>query len=145
MKKANIAIIALIIVTLTATATFAQSGQTVTAEIPFSFNVRGKNYSAGKYIIKRADDSSLTWTIGGSDLKVPVKILMANAIDSERGVQNTMTFRRYDDQYFLAAFTTGSYRINLPKTKSEKLLQKELKTQKKLAKVEIVTINANAD
>lgn len=145
MRKGNIAIIALIVVTITATAAFAQSHQIVKAEIPFSFSVRGENYSAGEYTIKRTGDAMHIWAISGSNNNISSKVLLSNTINASGKEQLKITFRRYNDQYFLVAFTTASYRVNLPKSKSERQLQKKLKSEGQLAKAEIINLDANAD
>lgn len=144
MKKTNIVIIALALI-LTATAAFGQTYQAVKAEIPFSFDVRGKTYPAGEYTIKRAGDLMHLWLIEGSDQDISVKVLMSKTVENAKKNQLKMTFRRYSDIYFLAGFTTTSYQVDLLKSKGERRLQRELKLEDKIAEVEIVTINAEAD
>lgn len=144
MKKTNIVIIALVLI-LTATAAYGQTYQAVKAEIPFSFDVRGKTYPAGEYTIKRASDLMHLWLIEGSDQDISVMVLLSKTIENAEKGQLNMTFHRYSDIYFLAGFTTKSYQVNLPKSKGEWRLQRELKLQDKIAGVEIVTINAKAD
>lgn len=139
MKK-QITIIFGLILMLTASAAYAQS-HALKGNIPFDFVARGEILPAGEYTLTNDQKSAATWKISGKSIKSPMIYLLANTVENNTEIKTPkLTFRRYGNRYFLVAFTSSIYQINLPKTKQEKQLQRELMAINKSAEAEIVTI-----
>lgn len=140
--KNQITLIVAFIIMLTASAVHAQI-QKIKVNVPFDFETRGKTLPAGEYILKSASSQNTSWTIAGKSVKNPISSLLATTVeDADRMSQTKLTFRQYGNRYYLVEFTMPDYKINLPKSKEEKMLQRELMVNKKSDKAEIVTIAA---
>src|SRR4029450_1453588 len=108
---------------LSASTAYAQS-QTIRAEVPFAFTANNKTLQAGSYQLESATDNRILWRIGSTDGQ-PADFLMALTRVGSASGKLTLTFHRYGDKYFLAAFKTPSYEIALPVTKAERKLRLE--------------------
>lgn len=99
---------------------------TIEADVPFAFIVGEKTFPAGKYTLKRADDTNpgvleIRNDNGRGTIFFDVETAQAN----ENPRQTNLVFEKIGDQYFLseiwASDTNVGYR--LPKTNAEKSLE----------------------
>lgn len=128
----------LILVLLTAGGAIRANAQaleqgTIEADVPFAFIVGGKTFSAGKYTLRRADDTNPGVLEISNDKgrgTIFFEAQTAQAKDYPR--QTNLIFDKIGDQYFLseiwASDTTLGYR--LPKTNLERSLEgADIKTE----------------
>jgi hypothetical protein len=97
---------------------------TIEADVPFAFIVGEKTFPAGKYTLKRADDTNPGILEIRNDNGRGTSFFDAeNAQSNENPRQTKLVFEKIGDQYFLseiwAADTNLGYR--LPKVKAEKV------------------------
>jgi hypothetical protein len=104
----------------------AQNSLTIRVDVPFAFTANDKTLPAGMYRVSPATDSRKAWKIDGEDRGLGGRaFLLAKTLSSgQRSEPLQLTFRRYRDMYFLVAFNTPSYRVDLPTSKGEKALRK---------------------
>ncbi len=94
---------------LTCVVSFANFGKAVTIksmefEIPFNFIVRGKTHAAGKYSIKRLNDSDPNFLVLKNTEGNGTTLLLTQGIGSEKqNKQSSLTFKRSNRAYFLDA------------------------------------------
>jgi hypothetical protein len=146
MKKQIFTFVGLIIVltVFSVTAIQAQSGTTGKAHIPFDFSVGNRTIAAGDYVIETTNS---VWRLRGVDNYRKIFLLTKGTELKKTMGDGELVFRRYGDQYFLAAFETSYYKIGLSKSIAERNLEKEIKNNllaKNMisAKVEIVVIKS---
>ena len=141
MKK-QIIFIATVIIMLTASAVYSQS-QITRVNIPFDFEARGQKFPAGEYVVRATDNQKVKWLIAGKEVKSPVSFLLAKTVQNVEQIgKSKLMFRQYDDRYFLVGINAFSFQVDLLQTKEEKLLQRQLMANNKLAKPEIVMIES---
>ena len=146
MKKQIAIFIALIITLTAATASYAQTIHGIRAKIPFAFETNGKTLPAGEYVVQRNGSQSLIWQISGKSNKDAVTMLVANAMPkTDREGKSKMVFHRYGSRYFLAAFSTPDYSINLPRSKQERRLLAQIESNPDLARLEVVTLELGVE
>ena len=142
MKKQTFAIIALLVmsIVITVSQTYAQN-QILRVKIPFAFSVNNKVLPSGTYVIRRATDNGSIWTLQSPSQKTRMFLMVKNLSGTNDSSNPRLTFRRYGSRSFLADFKTISYRVSLPKSRSEKNLQRESESNlAKNAEPENVTI-----
>ena len=106
---------------------------TIEADVPFAFIVGEKTFPAGKYTLKRADNTNPGILEIRNDNGRGTSFFDAeNAQSNENPRETKLVFEKIGDQYFLseiwAADTNLGYR--LPKVKAEKSLEgSDIKTE----------------
>jgi hypothetical protein len=123
-------------------AAYAKSIDGMRAQIPFDFHVGDSAVSAGEYTVQSltADESALRISNGRESAAV-----MTNSTSKMGdGGHARLVFRRYGDQYFLAAvWGADNNGRSLSESKRERSLRKELRAARGYtAEAEIVTIDA---
>ena len=121
----------LILVLLTAGGAIRANAQalaegTIEADVPFAFIVGEKTFPAGKYTLKRADDTNPgVLEIRNDKGRGTIFCDVETAQAKENPRQTNLVFDKIGDQYFLseiwASDTNVGYR--LPKTNAEKSLE----------------------
>jgi len=121
----------LILVLLTAGGAIRANAQalaegTIEADVPFAFIVGEKTFPAGKYTLKRADDTNPgVLEIQNDSGRGTIFFDVETAQTNENPRQTKLVFEKIGDQYFLseiwASDTNVGYR--LPKTNAEKSLE----------------------
>lgn len=98
----------------------------VQADVPHAFIVRDKTLPAGKYTIKRLDDTQPNVLVirsadGRSAVTFEVEAAQANQIPRKP----ELVFNKLGDQYFLSKILTpdSSFGYQVPKTKAEESLE----------------------
>jgi hypothetical protein len=117
----------------------AKSVNAMKAQIPFDFHVGNTLIPAGEYTVRALDDNETAIRISDGKHSVAVNTNSAQ----ERGDKGTrLVFRRYGDQYFLAAVWGGdSTGRALSPSKRERSLRKELMAaQRGMADAETVIV-----
>ena len=99
---------------------------TIEADVPFAFIVGEKTFPAGKYTLKRADDTNPgVLEIRNDNGRGTIFFEAETAQAKENPRQTKLVFEKIGDQYFLseiwASDTNVGYR--LPKTNAEKSLE----------------------
>lgn len=110
----------------------AQTNNQVVANIPFDFYVKNQKFTAGEYVIERANPASLQAALifrrkdDGNSQIVMMLPLSVNA--QTRQAQPNLIFNRYESDYFLSEFRNpaDSFGAQLPKAKKERNLAKQL-------------------
>jgi hypothetical protein len=129
---------------LAAAATFAQSGPTLTANIPFDFSVANRTLPAGEYTVKGGATAG-TIVVRNDDGKGAVSVWAQSTGSNGTAKKAALVFHRYGNQYFLARviYADGSEGREIMMSKTEKRL---IKGSDRLAQnqvePEIVTIIA---
>ena len=99
----------------------AQSPQQYSANIPFDFEVRGQQHSAGKYRLASVSMSS-PGAIGLREMKSgKIRIL---GVSQDLGTGNwdkpgTLTFLNVDGKYRLSEISTATFKLQMKGTKTE--------------------------
>jgi hypothetical protein len=95
----------------------------IEADVPFAFIVGEKTFSAGKYTLKRADDTSpgVLEIQGRRTIFFEAETAQAN----EYPRQTNLVFDKIGDQYFLSEIWASDTKLGyrLPKTSTEKSLE----------------------
>jgi hypothetical protein len=125
---------------------FAGLSGSVNANIPFDFNVGGKEFKAGKYSISRlfASNTTDTLLIRSADNSEAANFNV-NSVRGKGESQARLIFRRYGSQYFLAQIFDGQGRegYGLLKSKAEREAAKKRDTiTQNIAGPEVVTVVA---
>jgi hypothetical protein len=100
-----------LLLTVSSVSVFGQSDRQTVVNIPFDFIVGDKSMSAGEYILERNKrESDTVWTITAKDRSASRRAFLTNSTQSLDPAERTrLVFHRYENQYFLTAFTiTGS-------------------------------------
>src|SRR5262245_17087964 len=126
MKKKirSIVVIVTLMLTMAAIGCAEISGR-IKADVPFAFNVVGKQFQAGKYVVDRLNING-TLIIRSLDNSAVANFNVNNVTDKGEG-KARLVFRRYGDQYFLAQVYDGSSKEGqeLPKSKTEREVMKK--------------------
>lgn len=91
----------------------AQGAKTITADIPFDFNIGAKHYTTGQYKLKVSEARSTAVVhIMDADGTVLGSVLVLPGGDAVRG-DSKLVFNNYEGQRFLGEITTadGSYKM----------------------------------
>ena len=104
----------------------AQSVQKYRAEIPFNFEVDGKQYTAGQYTIGPVSDSARSAIVlRGLEKGMTSGILkqVAHPGNDNWNIPGTMSFLRVGGQYQLVQITTATFKMKLdaPKPDGERI------------------------
>jgi hypothetical protein len=99
---------------------------TIEADVPFAFIVGEKTFPAGKYTVKRADDTNPgVLEIGNNNGRGTIFFEVETAQAKENPRQTKLIFDKIGDQYFLAEIwasdTIVGYRLR--KTNAERSLE----------------------
>jgi len=102
----------------------AKSVNAMKAQIPFDFHVGNTLVPAGEYTVRALTDDESALRIGNLRHSVALNTVSAQERDS-KGAR--LIFRKYGDQYFLAAVWGGDRTgRTIPASKRERSLRKEL-------------------
>lgn len=147
MKNQILKSIAVIIfVTLfAAVSSYAQTNHQVVAKIPFDFYVKNQKFTAGEYVIERANPASLQAALifrqkdGGNSQIIMMLPLTVNAL-SRNQAQPNLIFNRYESDYFLSEFRNpaDNFGAQVTKAKNERNLAKRFGAPKR----ETVVLNS---
>lgn len=113
----------------------------IEADVPFAFIVGQKTFPAGKYTLKRADDTNPgVLEISNDKGRGTIFFEAQSAEAAEYPRQTNLVFDKIGDQYFLSEIWASDTKLGyrLPKTSTEKSLEGgDLKTELRsiLAKV----------
>jgi hypothetical protein len=80
---------------------FAQTGQPLTVDLPFAFQVNNKQFPAGKYEVK-AEAGQPAVLLRSVDCKRAIFSLSAPIQSEKTREVPSLVFQRYDDRYFLS-------------------------------------------
>jgi hypothetical protein len=99
---------------------FAGLTSRVTADVPFDFNVGGKEFKAGKYSVSRLSENNAAGTliIRSADNR-EVANFNVNPVFGKGETPASFVFRRYGNRYFLARVFDGAGREGYELTKSK--------------------------
>ncbi|HEY0427366.1 MAG TPA: hypothetical protein VGC76_06130 [Pyrinomonadaceae bacterium] len=128
MKKLiQITAILSLLVVFSAVSAKAQTVSIYRTNIPFDFNVGGKSYQAGSYVIKTArlsaNCASLTLEDEKGD-KLQTILVAARGETSKK--QPELVFNRYDSRRFLTKILTGDARISIAMSRVERRTAKKM-------------------
>ena len=101
---------------------YAQAWQAIKADVPFAFTTNGTTLPAGTYRIEPIGDKRVVWMIRGTEAENGLFLLALNLTGSSQE-DPRLEFHVYGDTHYLAGFTTASYEVALPVSKSEKKLR----------------------
>jgi len=112
---------------LSSVSAFAQT-PTLTANIPFDFQVNGKAMAAGKYTVAEPALPRGTVIIRGIEKPSPAMAFSRRVEDNKAAATTQLVFHRYGNEYFLAKMQVKGQTAGLefPTTKAERKLIKEL-------------------
>jgi hypothetical protein len=86
--------------------TFAQSGQPLTVDLPFGFQISGQQFPSGKYQVT-ASPGQTAVLIRGVDCKRATFSLTNGIQSGTASEKSTLVFHRYGDRYFLSQIWLG--------------------------------------
>jgi hypothetical protein len=130
MKKQAYTMIAMIVLvgSMAVAAQAQASGRSqLIANIPFQFNVGNKILPAGEYAITQVNPASdnAILQLRSKDGRASAMMQMASVIGKTReGAQ--LTFHRYGNQYFFAQAWVDSTGLQAPKSRAERMNEREL-------------------
>ena len=130
-----------LLLVLTAVSVAAQSERNRFRNIPFSFNVGGKTFPAGEYIVgPNRKDYDKVWLVQSLDGHTSALIATISVRASETQEKTKLVFHKYGDQYFLSQIWTagGNSGRELIMPRQERELAKSIEREK------IVLINDSA-
>jgi hypothetical protein len=139
MKRHAFSLISLLSLLLVTGSAIAQSSN-LRANVPFNFTAGEKTLPAGMYDIGSVSSDPKILLLQARD-GTSSMMVGSNAAEANKGADKTkLVFNRYRDQYFLAEiWVEGATRgRQLPKTRREKELAKELAQDLTKRRVEIV-------
>lgn len=124
----------------------ARTNQSMSVHVPFEFVLQDRVLSAGDYTVQQLTDNGVAIRISSADNSEAEAVLTNNA---EAGKQESdaprLIFRRYGDQYFLAAiWLNADSGRDLSKSHRERSLQKELAASGHALEPEVVAIVAES-
>jgi hypothetical protein len=119
-------------------------GSELRATIPFDFSVRGKTLPAGKYEVRRVNDSPEALIISheGSQAREHA-IFNTESLDARKiPDRGQIVFHRYGDTYFLSEILIGGERMGreLPQSRQERRLRSEMASNGSQAEPETVAL-----
>ena len=125
------------------TARAQMPGTEIRARIPFDFSVRGKTLPAGIYEIKRVMDGPETLTISNVNDKHD-RATFETQSAGETPRHSELVFHRYGDNYFLFEVFAGGRETGreLPETRQERVLQREMASNGNNTRPETVALAA---
>lgn len=132
MKKqlfGTFAILSLLLA-LTVVSAQAQSGNKITARVPFAFQVGDKILPAGEYSITRLSQNSMLVRSADGETRAIAQVPRSvQSKDNAKASTEKLVFRQYGDQYFLAQvwMIRGTTGRELNMTDSERNAARELK------------------
>ncbi len=145
MKKKIFSIIAtLAIVVPVSIIGFAGLSSRVNANIPFDFNVGGKEFKSGRYSVSRLNNNATAGTliIRSADNSAAASFNVNNVTEKGES-QARLVFRRYGNQYFLGQIYDGvsgqGYELMKTKTEREAAKKRDIITQK-IVEPEMMTV-----
>jgi hypothetical protein len=124
----------------------AHTGQSLSVHAPFEFVLRDRVLAAGDYTVQQITDNGALMRISSPDNNESVAVVTNNAAaGSRQGGAPRLIFRRYGDQYFLAAIwlSADSGRA-LSKSHRERSLQKELAASGHALEPEVIALVAES-
>ncbi len=100
---------------------FGQLGQTVTASIPFTFVVQGKQLPAGNYSFQRDESNPAVLAIRSRDGTAEKLVLTESAQMMKTPNQSELIFDKVDGDYFLSQIWTvgNDLGLQVPEAKAE--------------------------
>lgn len=114
---------------LAATSVYAGSARSAVVQIPFDFQIAGKAFPAGQYLVERSTQASAE----GLSLRSlkdnrGVFVLTSTVQSNLRQNESRLVFNRYRDQYFLSEFWTSGEASGraLIKSDKERVFQDEM-------------------
>lgn len=119
----------------------AQDLHAVVIRVPFDFVAGGKQMPAGRYTVRRVkSDAETTLLIRGEDGR-PSAVLLTYT-GGPQPTAAALVFRQHGDRYFLAEVSIpGAASVReLPKTGTERRLERELAEQNKSREPKTVTV-----
>ncbi len=123
-----------LLLTVSSVSVFGQSDRQTVVNIPFDFIVGEKSMDAGQYILERNKrENDTVWTITRKDTGVGRKVFLtipARSLDPAK--ETKLVFHRYENYYFLTAFTVAGSNTGreLQTSDREKSLDQKLVAQK---------------
>ncbi|HEX8069427.1 MAG TPA: hypothetical protein VF546_05720 [Pyrinomonadaceae bacterium] len=122
----------------------AQGTKTMTAQVPFDFYVRDRVLPAGTYEVTALSADGALLRISRVDGDDAVSVITNSAqADRRHEASARLIFRRYDDQYFLAAaWRDADNGRELSRTSRERSLVKERALAARATRPEVVTVAA---
>lgn len=122
----------------------ARTNQSLRVHVPFEFALRDRVLPAGDYSVRELTDDSAVMMIRSADGGEALNVLTSSADAKGRQADAPrLIFRRYGDQYFLAAIWLNANNGRaLGRSHRERSLQKELAQAGRAAEPEVVTIAA---
>ncbi len=143
MKLSIASILAFIIIILaSATLILAQSdGRRLVAEIPFEFNVKDKQFPAGKFEFFRPSEASAPWMLVVRSIGMP-KTLSATVMTEEAGILRrsdnpTISFNQYGGSLYLSSILHKQAGIRLRIVRSAKEIEIAEKMSPNVRKVSL--------
>lgn len=114
---------------ITAGSALAQQEHKVAADIPFKFTLEGRSLPAGHYIIVADEQHPNVLKIEDQQDSVNVMAIV-EADSSEPRKDNTLSFHRYGNQYFLSAIHVNGSSMNcsLAPSKQEKRVEAQMQS-----------------
>jgi hypothetical protein len=111
------------------TAAVANGQGNMRAQIPFDFSIANKDFRAGEYHVRRMNDAGDAVLIGSADARAQLVVLTgrAGSAREDENTQSKLVFHRYGNQYFLSQIWTPGSGRELPMSKRERAIQRELK------------------
>ena len=145
-KRICVSLVAMsFLVSLATVSPAAQAGTMngMRASIPFDFQVGNRKASAGDYTVRSLNDDESALLV--SNGRESVIVLTNTASGRGGGGHARLVFRKYGDQYFLAAvWGDDSSGRALQESKRECSLRKEMRAARgHVAMAEIVTVDAH--
>lgn len=134
MKRQILKGLTMLMVTLALAAASAvvangQSKQRLIAEVPFDFVVAEKTLRAGEYHVRAVNQDGDAISIKSVDGDQVLR-LSSSKERSDRQMTAKLVFHRYGNTYFLSQIWMAGESIGreLPKTRGERAIERELKT-----------------
>jgi photosystem II stability/assembly factor-like uncharacterized protein len=126
---------------LAVTATYAARSRSVVVEIPFDFQVSGKSFSAGRYLVERSTQASAEGlSLRSVNDNRGVFVLTSRLQSNWRQAESRLVFSRYHDQYFLSEFWTSGEESGRALIKSDKERRLQNEIAKSGAKAERIAV-----
>lgn len=145
-KQIKSAIVLILTAVVMAGSQFAASAQTphISVSVPFDFVAGDKQLPAGRYHIRRVSlDSASALFITSADGRARAMVLTNPTREGEK--RATLTFRRYDDQHFLAGVwmpgAAGGH--ELQPSKQERGLREQAAAARRAAPKTIALVGSN--
>src|SRR5262249_44962214 len=99
---------------LAAAAATAGEADRLVVDVPYDFVVNGKPLPAGKYDVKRVNDSNLRMLSISSLENHTYVVTLPYSVDNPNGFHPSITFRQTGDQKILTKIQTGEHVFSIP-------------------------------